>query len=217
MNMARRLKHLAAGEATLYGFWRILPWFLERSSARIRARSLGWHNGHVPSGSRVRGTRFITVGVNSFASGRVLLEAIAEYEGRVYSPRISIGNNVRTSEGLHVTAINSVRIGDDCLFGSGVFVGDHSHGGYRGNEQSTPDEAPARRELISHGAVEIGTRCWIGDNAVILGPVCIGDGVVVAANSVINRDVPAESIVAGAPGRVVRRYDRQTRTWKGLG
>jgi acetyltransferase-like isoleucine patch superfamily enzyme len=50
----------------------------------------------------------------------------------------------------------------------------------------------------------IGRRCFIGAHAVILPGITVGDGSIVGAGSVITRDVPETSIVAGNPARVVR-------------
>lgn len=54
------------------------------------------------------------------------------------------------------------------------------------------------------GRVEIGKNVMIGANCTILPGVSIGDGAVVAAHSLVNRDVPAGAMVAGVPARVVR-------------
>jgi acetyltransferase-like isoleucine patch superfamily enzyme len=55
--------------------------------------------------------------------------------------------------------------------------------------------------------VVIGDRVWVGTRAVILKGVTIGDGAVVAAGAVVNKDVPAHSVVAGGPARVVGSVD----------
>jgi len=52
---------------------------------------------------------------------------------------------------------------------------------------------------------KIGRDVWIGANAVILGGVTIGDGAVIAAGAVVNRDVEAGAVVAGVPARLVRK------------
>lgn len=51
----------------------------------------------------------------------------------------------------------------------------------------------------------IGNNVWIGDGAIILSGVVIGNGAVIGAGSVITRDIPAWTIAAGVPGRVLRR------------
>ena len=53
-------------------------------------------------------------------------------------------------------------------------------------------------------AITVGEDCWFGGNVVVLPGVTIGDGVVVGAGSVVTKDVPADTVVAGNPARVVR-------------
>ena len=60
------------------------------------------------------------------------------------------------------------------------------------------------REIISKGPVKIGRNVWIGDKTTILGGVSIGDGAIVAANSVVTKDVPPFCVVAGVPARIIK-------------
>ncbi len=62
---------------------------------------------------------------------------------------------------------------------------------------------PMRFQKGTYGPVLIGEDCWIGSHAVILKGVTIGDGAVVAAGSVVTRDVPPFAIVAGVPARII--------------
>ena len=64
---------------------------------------------------------------------------------------------------------------------------------------------PQKRPLYSKGAVFIGDNVWIGDKATILPGVKIGEGAVVAANAVVTKDVPAYSMVAGNPAKVIKQ------------
>ena len=52
--------------------------------------------------------------------------------------------------------------------------------------------------------IVIGKRVWLGSNVTVLPGVTIGDGAVVAAASVVTKDVPANSVVVGSPAKVVR-------------
>jgi virginiamycin A acetyltransferase len=64
-------------------------------------------------------------------------------------------------------------------------------------------------DAISKGPVIIGNDVWIGTQCVILSGVTVGDGAIVAANTVVNRDVPPYAIVAGTPAKVLRyRFDQ---------
>jgi len=69
-------------------------------------------------------------------------------------------------------------------------------------------EAPAMADLPLKGDTVIGCDVWIGQNAVILPGVHIGDGAIIGANSVVGSDVAPYSIVAGNPARELRkRFD----------
>ena len=59
----------------------------------------------------------------------------------------------------------------------------------------------------SKGEVEIGNNVWIGDKATILAGVVIGDNVIVAANSVVTKSVPSNTIVAGSPAKIIKQLD----------
>lgn len=144
------------------------------------------------------------------------LEAVSEYAGKQYSPIIVLGDRVKMSDRVHITAINEIRIGDDVLIGSNVYVSDHNHGAYNGIDgvQSRPDEAPAERELHSTGAVIVEGNVWLGDNVNIVGPLKIGYGSIVAANSVVRKDVPSCTIVAGSPARVIKIFNKLTQQWE---
>ncbi len=62
-----------------------------------------------------------------------------------------------------------------------------------------------------HIPVKIGSDCWIGERAIIVGGVTIGDGAVVLANAVVTKDVPPYAIVGGVPAKVTGyRYDQAT-------
>jgi acetyltransferase-like isoleucine patch superfamily enzyme len=70
-------------------------------------------------------------------------------------------------------------------------------------------EVQSRRDDVEYGRpVTIGDDCWIGGHVVILPGVTIGDGVTVAAGSVVTRDVGSFCVVRGAPARVVREVER---------
>jgi acetyltransferase-like isoleucine patch superfamily enzyme len=74
-----------------------------------------------------------------------------------------------------------------------------------------PDHTAASSELISKGDIVVGSDVWVGFDALILSGVTIGNGAVVAARSVVTKDVPPYAIVAGNPARIKRyRFDPDT-------
>ena len=69
-------------------------------------------------------------------------------------------------------------------------------------------EPPAATDMPLKGDTVIGNDVWIGQNAVILPGVHIGDGAIIGANSIVGSDVEPYTIVAGNPAKVVRkRFD----------
>lgn len=201
------------GNGTIWGLIHI-SWLVLN---RIRWKFIGWYLGadqlNLGSACHLNGVRFMRFGRDVSARSNLWIEAVIRYQGQAFDPLIVIGDRVRFSDAVHITAINRIEIGNDVLFGSGVFVSDHNHGSYAGATHSRPQEPPVSRALHSGGAVVIGPNVWIGDNVNIVGPVTIGSGAVIGANSVIRRDVQSCTLVGGAPARVIKRFDPETRQW----
>jgi virginiamycin A acetyltransferase len=66
-------------------------------------------------------------------------------------------------------------------------------------------------DVYSNGPIEIGNDVWIGTQCVILSGAKIGNGAIVAANSVVTGNVPAYAIVGGSPAKVIKyRFDEET-------
>lgn len=72
--------------------------------------------------------------------------------------------------------------------------------------RQTPSGSFERSWINSASApIVIGENCWIGENSRICKGVTIGDGSIVAANSIVTKDVPSNCIVAGNPAKVVKK------------
>jgi lipopolysaccharide O-acetyltransferase len=198
------------------------PWALwllaRRSVSKLKSACLGWLFGarglYLGPGCSVMGSRFIRFGANLYAHRHLWLEALPSYKDQHFQPSIEIGDDVSISERVHISSIEHIHIGHRVLIGSGVYIGDHQHGTYNGAEQSHPDTAPASRSLGSGGPVLIGDDVWIGDNTVIVGPVSIGRGSIIGANSVVRRNIPEHTVAAGAPARPIKRFNEMTHQWE---
>ncbi|TYZ29943.1 acyltransferase, partial [Selenomonas caprae] len=116
-------------------------------------------------------------------------------------------------EYVHIGCTHRVVIGNDVLMGSKVYITDHNHGIYRGNDVSSPDIPPAKRRLTEGESVEIGDRCWIGEFVTILPGVTIGEGSIIGSHSTVTHDIPANSIAVGSPARVVKMWDESSQQW----
>jgi acetyltransferase-like isoleucine patch superfamily enzyme len=105
--------------------------------------------------------------------------------------RIHIGNGTYLNRNTEIIAQQEVVIGRDCMVAWDVVIMDTDQHGLGGNPSvGLP--------------VHIGDRVWIGCRSIVLKGVTIGDDAVVAAGSVVTKDVPARAVVAGVPARVIR-------------
>lgn len=162
----------------------------------------------------VRGLRHMQIGANFSAHGTLWLEAVATYQNQQFAPRIVIGPHVSVSEGVHITCIERIEIKGHVLVGSRVYISDHNHGIYKGDIQSSAFESPALRGLGGGGPVLIGENVWIGDNAILVGPLVIADGTVIGANSIVRHNTDPGTMVAGSPAKAIKRFNIRLGTWE---
>lgn len=133
---------------------------------------------------------------------------LKHYAGIGYSPQITIGDNCWIGIRNSFACINSIEIGNDVLFAGYVHITDHSHG-------YEDIKAPVwKQKLKSKGPVIIDDQCWLGFGCEILSGVHIGKHSVVAARSVVTKDVPPYSIVAGNPAKIIKRYNFESKQWE---
>lgn len=150
----------------------------------------------------LKGESYIRVGANCTFYSDIELTAWHSYKGETFQPEIVIGNGCTIRQRNHITAINSIRIGDNLLTGPDVLITDNAHGAC--NLENTHIR-PQDRKLVSKGAVVIGNNVWIGEKASIMPGVTIGDGAIIAANSVVTRDIPTGAVAAGCPAKIIKQ------------
>lgn len=212
--MINRLLNTLRRERFAYAPWALVRLVCEQLAGRLHARLLGWQASYVGPGGRIIGSRRISVGAGAHINRYAWIEAVHSFRGQFFQPVIRIGSRFSASDRLHISCTQRIDIGDDCLFGSSVYISDHNHGIYGGEDQSLPSQPPVDRTLQRSGAVLIGSRVWIGDNVVIVGALTIGDGAVIGANSVVKKDISANTIVAGVPLRVLKRFNSGSSKWE---
>lgn len=155
-----------------------------------------------PCSLQGRGERIIKIGNNTSLEGHSILGCWGGHSlQHEHVPSIIIGSDCRIGEYNHITACNSITIGNGVLTGRYVIISDNDHGGL---SQEEADIYPWKRALKSKGEVVIGDNVWIGDKVSILSGVHIGNNVIIAANAVVTQNVPSNCIVAGIPAHVVK-------------
>lgn len=105
--------------------------------------------------------------------------------------RIAIGNGTYLNRNTEIVAAQCVTIGRDCKIARDVIIMD------------TDQHALPGSTLVAR-PVHISDHVWIGSRAIVLKGVTIGSGAVVAAGSVVTKDVAPRTMVAGVPARLVR-------------
>lgn len=119
-------------------------------------------------------------------------------------PHMRIGCNCNFGDFIHLTCSNHISIGNNILTGRWVTITDNSHGN---TDYETLRVPPLNRPIVSKGPVIIEDNVWIGDKVTILPNVRIGKCSVIAANAVITTDIPAFSIAAGNPAKIIKTYN----------
>ena len=108
---------------------------------------------------------------------------------------VSIGSNVSINAFVHIWGHGGVEIGNDTLIASHVAIVSVTH----------DSNAVLYRDSCIEKKVTIGKNVWIGSHAVILQGIEIGDNAIIGAGSVVNKNVEANTTVAGVPAKVIKR------------
>ena len=113
-----------------------------------------------------------------------------------FGKNITIGRGVFINACCHFQDHGGVTLGDGCLIGHNVVFATLNHG-----------LAPDDRGKMYPAPIHLGKNVWVGSNSTILRGVTVGDNAVIAAGSVVTKDVEAGTVVAGVPARFVRRVE----------
>ena len=111
---------------------------------------------------------------------------------------IHVGKNVFINMGCKFQDQGGIFIGDGVLIGHNVVLATLNHA-----------KSPCDRSTMLPAPIHIGKTVWIGANATVLPGVTIGDGAIVAAGAVVNRDVPENTVVGGVPAKVIKHLSEE--------
>lgn len=151
--------------------------------------------------------KYIKIGENSQISGSFIFE--------IETGLITIGNRTFIGGGSFMS-IDEIEIGDDVMFAWGCTVTDnnsHSHiWSERKNDVIEWKKGIDENKIgvykdwtnVKKGKITVKNKAWIGFNSIILKGVTIGEGAIVGAGSVVTKDVPDWTIVAGNPAKIIR-------------
>lgn len=109
-------------------------------------------------------------------------------------PDIRVGRNVFINQNCTIYDLGGVEIGDDVMIGPNVSLITSGH----------PIEPSRRRDGVTAAPIVIERNVWIAAGVTIIGGVTVGENSVVAAGSVVTKDVPPNTLVGGNPARLIR-------------
>ena len=110
---------------------------------------------------------------------------------------IRIGDFALLSPGVRISASDEIIIGDGVMMANGCYVTDSDwHTLY-----------DRTRRSLTPTPVALEKNVWLGDGVTILKGVTVGENSVIAARSVVTRDIPKNSVAAGNPARIIKKLD----------
>lgn len=193
-SLARKARHYHrenGTQETLRMSRRYTSWRLQAMRFLLQNRS---KIGEVGSALKIRGD----VRLRASPEGTVTIGDNVELVGTLgrstffkVGGTLEIADEVFINRGCEIYATTDVTLGYDATLAPGIVI--------RDSDMHAVDSGTVQR-----GAVKIGPGAWIGTRSIVLKGVTVGKNAVVGAGSVVTRDVPPETVVAGNPAEVVR-------------
>lgn len=180
-------------------FYKIKGWFIFKNARLIRFPF------------RVRGKQYIKIGKGFTTGFNCRIDAL-NINNLKEKYLLEIGENVEINDDVHIGATEKIIIGDNVLIASKVYISDHNHGSYKGEEQDSPMSIPKKRKIYS-SPIKIEKNVWIGEFVSILQGVTIGEGAIIGTMSVVTKDIPAYTIAVGSPAKPIKKYNFKTKKW----
>jgi acetyltransferase-like isoleucine patch superfamily enzyme len=150
-----------------------------------------------------RRTRIDVLPFNKFELGELsIIEDFSTINNGVGD--VIIGDN--TLIGMSNVIIGPVKIGNNVIIAQNVVISGLNH-----NYKDVT--IPIVEQSVNTSLIDIGDDCWIAANVVITAGVSIGKHSVVAAGAVVTKNIAPYSIVAGNPGKVIKKYDHAKGEW----
>ena len=140
--------------------------------------------------------RVYVIGTGNITIGRRCRLGMAVELTTMEQGRIHLGNDIRINRGCTLTSYSEIFIDDFVIMGEFSSVRDANHG--------IDKRSPMRYQPHTSSPIIINRDVWIGRGCCILPGVTLGEGSVIGANSVVTRDIPAFSIAAGVPAKIIR-------------
>lgn len=138
----------------------------------------------------------ITCGDNVTIGKYALIRPSNQYGGNI-GAGLKIGNDSNIGPYGYVGCSGMIEIGNNVMISPRVSL-------YAENHNFDDVSIPMKEQGVSKKFIKIEDDCWIAANSIVLAGVTIGNGSIIAAGSVVTKDVPPYSIFAGNPAKLIR-------------
>jgi|GEM_PF-1125460 acetyltransferase-like isoleucine patch superfamily enzyme len=120
--------------------------------------------------------------------------------------RLKIGNNCSTTNTLFNVASGNIIIKDNTIFSHNCMLLTGTHRFYNGKRASLSKNHDFKEVPDSGRDIIIGSGCYIGSGAIFIGPVEIGDNVIIGAGSVVTKNIENSCFAAGSPAKIISKH-----------
>lgn len=167
---------------------------------------------------QIRGKKYLHVGKGTTIDDNVCIDAFSE-EGVILGENVKIGSNsiVSGSGSLQISG-KGLRIGNNSSTGEfsyfgcagGINIGDNVIMGqnirfHAQNHNFNSLQSLIKDQGVFQTGIKIKDNCWIGSGSVFLDGVVVGQGVVIGANTLVNKDIPDNSVAVGNPVKILKK------------
>lgn len=153
---------------------------------------------------KIQGENYITVEDGVYIHKHVWL-GVYPITDRI--PALEIGAGTTIGNYNHICCVGKMTFGKKVLTADKVYISDHLH------NYENPNMPISEQGISFKGEVVIGDGAWIGENVCIIA-ASIGRNSVVGANSVVTKDVPEYSVVAGNPAKIIKQFNHVSKIWE---
>lgn len=175
--------------------WRIKKKFKHSTISLPKRAKIAWHKVVLSKDGK------LSISENAIIRGGLQVQK----EGGV----LDIGKNFFLGSSSNIVATSSVKIGDDVLISHDCYITDTA--GHSMDSEIRKLDIPNRWKgfkdwsVVESKPVVIDKYAWIGPKVIILKGVRIGEGAIIAAGSVVTKDVPPNSLFGGVPARQIKK------------
>ena len=123
------------------------------------------------------------------------------------NPILQFGEGATIGNFNHIYATNSIIIENHVLTADKVYISDNLH------SYEDPSSPIIKQPIKQIKSVRIGEGSWLGENVCVIG-ASVGKHCTIGANSVVTNDIPDYSVAVGAPARVIKQFNFETKQWE---